>query len=146
MKMNLAITNTSARTWKAVKAHYIIAAAGVALALSSVIGAASLSIDWSGSGSAASRSVPPAVASADQRYVTYYLVGSEAERELVIASENEAALEREFAGVDRSNTAYTVLVAGTPTEVLNADITIYEGMSALIEAGVNVQLVDLVRR
>ena len=144
--MNLAITTTSARTWKTVKAHYLVAMAGAALALSSVVGAASLSIDWGSSTSGVGRPVSPAVRSADQKYVTFYLVGSEAERDLLIAGYNEAALEREPHGGLDPNTSFSVFVARTPDEVGSAMLAIYEGMSSFNETNTSVRLIDLLPR
>ena len=95
MNMNLEIATTSARTRKALKNHHLAAIAGATLAITSVVGAVSLSIDWGGSDSVISRPLPPAaVVSAEQKYVTYYIVGSEVERDLVIARESEDALAR----------------------------------------------------
>ena len=145
--MNLAITTTSARTWKAVKAHYLAAIAGAALAVTSIAGAASLSIDWGGGDTVISRPLPPpAVLSEDQKYVTYYLVGSEAEREQIIAGENEAASERDSAGIREPNASFTVFVARTRAEVDSARLSIYEATSSFDGTDTIVNVVDRLSR
>jgi hypothetical protein len=145
MDMNLAITTTSARTWKAVKAHYLVAIAGAALAISSVAGAASLSIDWGDGDSVISRPVPPVAVSEDQKYVTYYIVGSEAERDLVIARESEDALARDSSGAQAFDYTYFVVVAGTSEEALIAERDINVQIADLSEHGAQVRLIDQTR-
>ena len=143
--MNLAITTTSARTWKTVKAHYILAIAGAALAISSIVGAASVGrIDFAGSNTVASRPVLLGAASTNQRYVTYYLVGSEAERDLIFAGEAEAARERLSTGTPDPNATLAVFVARTPEEVVAARMAIYEGLTSYSDSTTVVRLIDLV--
>jgi hypothetical protein len=144
--MNLAITTTSARTWKTVKAHYILAIAGATLAISSIVGAASIgSVDFGGGNTVVGRPVSLAAASADQQYVTYYLVDSEAQRELVFAGEAEAARERYSSGIPDPNASIAVFIAHTPEEVVAARMAIYEGMTSFSDTTTVVRLVDFLR-
>jgi len=140
--MNLAITTTSARTWKAVKAHYIVAIAGAALAISSVAGAASMSIDWGGGGSAISRPVQPAPVYADQQYVTYYLVESTAQRDLVLAEATREAEDQAVYSPDR-HWKFAVLLAGTAEDEAVALSTIGEAQVRWAQAGASgLEVVD----
>jgi hypothetical protein len=88
--------------------------------------------------------MPSAGLAAEPKYVTFYLVGSEAERERVIAGENEAASERDRSGIREPNASFAVFVARTPNERGSALLSIFDSTSSLTNTVVNI--VELPRR
>jgi hypothetical protein len=124
--MNLAIT--SARTWKAIKTHYLVAIAAVALVLTTMAGAGAMTIDLTNPTNQAttllSDSDPPATyqgpstATPSELATTYFLVGSESQRTAVFlqVEEGEWSLPRNQA----SEPNFFVLLAGTPEDGASA--------------------------
>ena len=76
--MNLAITTTSASTWKAVKRHYFIALGGACLALATIVGSGVLSDNEQAAPAAASPN-----SSADVAYSSPYAGGYNSAEELL---------------------------------------------------------------
>jgi len=132
--MNLGIS-TQGNTWKRIKNQHIIAAAGVALAVSAVIGG--VAIRDSGSSSSAPRSAAPASVSqpAPQPQTFVYVVGSQAEAIELQNAFTGAALE---SGVDTYR--HVMVVDSAETE---EGLQIMQG--ELLQAGTadSVTIVDL---
>jgi hypothetical protein len=133
--MNLGISNTQSINWKRIKAQHVIAAAGVALAVSAVIGGVSLR--QSNSSPATPRSASPAsiARQAPLPETFVYIVGSQAEAaELTsgIANASEEAVD---------SASRQVFVADSP----EADANLVTMLGELMAAGTaeNVRFVDL---
>ena len=139
--MNLTIATASARTLKTLQTHYLAIFAGATLAITALVMVTSFGVDSANNTAPPDRPVPPVVSVADQKHVTFYLVGSEAERERVIAMEDEAARIRYDNNIADPNASYAVFVVRTPDEVSAATISIYEASSYRGDAIVSV--VDL---
>jgi hypothetical protein len=138
-KMNLAVGTKSARSLKAIKAHYLVLITGVTLAVMVLVSVASFRVDSGGSAAQIDRQpLPTAASPADQKYVTFYIVASEAERERVIALENTGQTERWINNIPEPNYSYAVFVARTPAEVGSAMMSIYEAAGSTGDAIVKV--------
>ena len=98
--MNLAIQTTTTRTWKEIKAHYLVAACGGALALAALAGVGTWQAVGSGSHgtvSAPQHSVAVSTTRPDVK-VTYYLVSTQAQADSVLQGAEDAANIRAIAG------------------------------------------------
>ena len=135
--MNLAVTTTSTRTWRAVKQHYLIALSFAVLAAASVAGLAS-SHDANSSTQAKAASRTPAVwyHVAETPLLTYYLVGSDDQRDLVLKALQEVAL---FTGVERTSGTSHIYVAGTTFQ----ELQFANEMAALVSTGISAEVFDL---
>jgi hypothetical protein len=133
--MNLGISNAQVGTWKRIKTQHIIAAAGVALAVSAVIGGVSLR--QSNSSPATPRSSSPAsisrTAPLPQSFV--YVVGSQAEAAELssgIANASEEAVD---------SASRQVFVADSPEA--EASLLTMQGELALAGTAQSVRFIDL---
>jgi len=140
----MAIATTGTRTWKLVKAHYLAAALGAALALSAVVGAGSLkSVDFGGSsGRVATTPAEPAIRLASVEPVTIYIAGSQAQADQIIAGENQAAMEAGLAGYGSQVLQLRhveVFVIDTPEREAQLQIALGEAT----QANSNTQFIDL---
>ncbi len=133
--MNLGISNTQVSTWKRIKTQHIVAAAGVALAVSALVGG--LAIRDSGSSSSSFRAAGQASVSqpAPQPQTFVYVVGSQAEAGELQNAFSGAELE---SGVD----IYRIVIVVDSAEV-EAGLQIMQG--ELVQAGGSnfVSMVDL---
>ena len=139
--MNLAISTTSARTLRVIKTHYVVLITGAILAGIALFTVASFSVDSGSSAGRFERPILPAASALDQKYVTFYLVDSEAGRERVAAMESFAQSERWSNNIPEPNYSYGVFVVRTPNEVGSAQLSIFESAGSLSDTIVNV--VDL---
>ena len=111
--MNLAIQTTTTRTWKEIKAHYVVAACGGVLALAALAGVGT----WQAIGSGSHGTVAPPLRSAavvtarPDENVTNYLVSSQAQADAVLAAENDAAQIRAEAGDFQPQAHVEVIIA-----------------------------------
>jgi hypothetical protein len=144
-EVNLEIGAINSRTFRRISIQYLALIGGLCLAFGVFVAMGGLVIDFGGSNAVVSKPVSLAAASADQQYVTYYLVDSEAQRDLVFAGEAEGARERFSSGMRDANSSFIVFVASTPEEVDSARVAIYEGSYADADAGTVVRIVDLLR-
>ena len=118
--MNLAITTTSARTWKAAKTHSLLVLAGAAIALSAVVGATSFAGDGTEKATPPSASKSgfevPAGTITPHPAMTYYIVDSVEQQSATLF---EATRHADDLGVyDQGNRwkFSIVLLSGVPDE------------------------------
>jgi hypothetical protein len=133
--MNLAVGTKSARTLKAIKTHYLVLITGVTLAVMALVSVASFRVD-SGSSATANKPAPATWTTgwSDQKYVTFYIVASEAERERVISLESTGQAERWSTGIPEPNYSYSIFIARTPAEWGSAMLSIYEAAGTIGDA------------
>ena len=128
--MNAAITNTGTRTWKLVKAQYLGAALGAALALSAVVGIDNVkNVDFGGSSGRVTAPVASTFQSPAAKQGTIYIVGSQAQADQIIANESEVGSARQ--------------VGVWLVDTLDKEFALSTGMSEAAQAGSNTQFVDL---
>jgi hypothetical protein len=107
-KMNVTATATR-KTWRTIGKHQLLALiAGGALALG-IAGGVTLKVNG-GNNEALSRPVSGSVQYRPfESYLTYYVVDSQAQREFVLNLQNEAAKEREGAGLSSLGISYSII-------------------------------------
>jgi hypothetical protein len=145
--MNLVITGTSAKTWKAVKRHYFIALASASLALGVMIGGPLLYRFEANNNAAQPATVRSSLQhTSDTVYslptMTYFLVGSDEQRDLVLA---EAALTADDVATYHPGLEwqFAVLTAGTVEEETEALATLEEVKKRWMATGASgLEIVD----
>ncbi len=99
--MNLVIQSTTARTWKEVKAHHLLAG-GLAILVAALLAAGGWRLAGSGGGTAAVQHVAPVAAPAStitsQPTATYYLVSSQDQADALQVVLDDATNIRTAAG------------------------------------------------
>ena len=144
--MNLAIQTTTTRTWKEIKAHYLVAACGGALALAALAGVGTWQAVGSGSHGTVSTpqsSVAVFTARPDVN-VTYYLVSSQAQADAVLQGAEDAANIRAMAGDFQPRDQVEVLIAGDGASLALAMQGITDANNIRFQVGLpEMKLVDL---
>ena len=145
--MNLAITTTSTRTWKAVKRHYLLGFTAALLAVAALGAGSMMSTDAGTKAgqpspvSSASRSTLRAVPASPT--MTYYIVGSEEQR-LSVQAQAEGEVEDNALYYPEKQWKFAVLVAGTPEEEADVLATITVAGERWANAGASgLQVLDL---
>lgn len=119
---------------------WAVAIAGTALGISAGVGVWQIADSTSGPSQIAVTTLPASYQSTrDDRSLVLYLVESQAQEDLVMAGEQEAARERESANAPDPNYVLAVMKATTPEEEQN----VREILEAWSNSNSGVHLVDL---
>ena len=156
--MNLAIGTTSKKTWHLVGKHHLIAAGSTAIIALVLVAAVSIfrtadsgptakAANASGSSAAEnlrwSLNLPSMHMAKYAHSLTYYLVGSEAQRDQILAGENGAAGERATNGIADPNATVIIKVVATPDQEAQAQQEISEVWAAYNAEGNDLSVHDL---
>ncbi len=139
--MNLAIQTTTTRTWKSVKAHYLIAG-GVAIVLAAVVATGGWQLATSGGGGAAPAPHVKAAAVASSTTQgpapVYYLVSSEDQKEALVAAIGAQEIDSQALG------AFQVVVATDDETASQVQQMVNDQTRILVDTGQpEIKVVDL---
>jgi hypothetical protein len=145
--MNLAIQSTTARTWKQVKAHYLLVG-GAALAIAAATAWGGWQLSGGGGHGVASvtpRFVAAAPAATREPNLIYYLVSSQAQADLVSRGEEEgAAIRSQYRIDDEPQDQVGIFIVTDDASLDGALQAVYDTNAIRFQTGLpETKLVDL---
>lgn len=128
--MNLTIGNTKVGTWKSIRAQYVAAACGLALAVSAVVAVAAPNDRPLMQAARPAGIVPEPGYAVSQPHIYFYIASDQAQIDMANALEESAQWMRDAAGVAEPNRSVIILKAASQEEAARAEHYINEAMAA----------------